>query len=87
MEKTVQQKSIDKAKRAGWKTYKLSTPGRRAIMDYMLTKATGKIVFIEFKRKGEEARKNQELRIKEFRDDGFEAHVIDDVEDMDFVLF
>lgn len=64
------------AKAIGWKTLKLNGHGDRGKPDRMFLK-NGKVVFIEVKRKGKQARKQQAYRLQKLRENGFKAQYVD----------
>lgn len=57
----------------GWMHKKIGT---NAWPDHMFLRR-GRTVFVEFKREGEKPRANQDRRLGQLRDNGFEAVVID----------
>ncbi len=76
LEKDVEEKWCDVAKRHGWKAYKFSSPGNSSVPDRLFLRK-GFAFFIEFKRPGKEATKNQLAEHKILRDAGFIVWVID----------
>ena len=86
-ESPVEDKTVQIAERAGYFVRKLSWPGRKGAPDRMFARHDRGIVFIEFKRPGETARRLQENEHKRMRDAGIEVHVCDTVEDALRVLW
>ena len=67
------------AEKQGWGVRKIQWIGRKSAPDRMFFKA-GRIVFIEFKRPGEEPRQDQAREIKRLLDQKLEAYAIDSKE-------
>lgn len=76
LEKEVEKKWCDTAKRFGWKAYKFSSPGNSSVPDRMFIR-NGFVFFIEFKRPGGVATPNQLEEHKEMREKGMLVWVID----------
>ncbi|CAA2367845.1 Phage protein [Xylella phage Bacata] len=76
LEKEVEKKWCDTAKRFGWKAYKFSSPGNSSVPDRMFIR-NGFVFFIEFKRPGGAATPNQVEEHKEMREKGMLVWVID----------
>ena len=76
LEKEVEKKWCDTAKRHGWKAYKFSSPGNSSVPDRMFIR-DGFVFFIEFKRPGGTATDNQLEEHKELRRKGMLVWVID----------
>lgn len=79
LESYIERNSVKYAEKKGWLYFKVTSPTKRALPDRFFARK-GEIVFVEFKRFGEKARKQQEKRIKELRDHGVTVHIIDTVE-------
>lgn len=71
-------KSIEKS---GYWVIKLSLLYFVGMPDRMLLGKNRFILFLEFKRRGEEPRKIQEYRINQLREWGFPAYVVDDAKE------
>lgn len=67
---------VDAAKTDGWLVRKLAWVGRRNGPDRFFAKQ-GRIVLIEFKRPGEDARLAQDKEITALKAAGVEVHVVD----------
>lgn len=76
LEKEVEKKWCDVAKRFGWKAYKFSSPGNSSVPDRMFIR-NGFVFFIEFKRPGKTATENQLEEHKVLREQGMLVWVID----------
>lgn len=85
------------AERLGWTIIrKLKWIGRRNAMDRFFARAyrkpcrecgaRGRVVLIEFKRKGKKPNITQEREIARFRDAGVEVYVVDDLADAREIL-
>jgi hypothetical protein len=84
MRKQVSESTIEKtvckhAKHNDWLVYKFSSPAQRGVPDRVFLKA-GRIVFVEFKATGKKATKQQIATHEKIRSQGFEVHVIDNIE-------
>lgn len=76
LEKEVEKKWCDAAKRYRWIAYKFSSPGNSSVPDRMFVR-DGFIFFIEFKRPGKTATDNQAEEHVRLRAAGFIVWVID----------
>lgn len=79
IEKLVEKKVCDYAKRHGWLVYKFTSPSHRGVPDRILL-MNGCAVFIEFKSYGRLTTKLQNATISKIRAANFRVLVIDDVE-------
>lgn len=52
LEKEIENRVCQYAREKGWLAYKFSSPSRVGVPDRIFISPTGKIIFIEFKRKG-----------------------------------
>ena len=68
------------ARSKGWSAYKWSSPGRRAVPDYIYVKNAVWIV-IEYKATGETPTHAQLFKHKQLAKQGIKVHVIDSIED------
>lgn len=76
LEKEVEKKWCDAAKRYRWIAYKFSSPGNSSVPDRMFVRG-GFVFFIEFKRPGKTATDNQAEEHVRLRAAGFIVWVID----------
>jgi hypothetical protein len=79
LEASIEAFVIKFAEDRGWFYRKVAWLGRRAAPDRIFAR-DGRIVFVEFKRPGEEPRALQRREIARMRAAGIEVHVIDDVD-------
>ncbi len=70
---------VDHAEKNGWFFRKVGWTGRKGCPDRFFAK-DGRVVFVEFKRKGKEPNGLQIKEIERMRAAGVEVHVIDDIE-------
>jgi len=85
LEKDIEKRAVKAAQAAGWRSYKFSSPAHRGVPDRIFIRA-GRVVFIEFKRKGGRVSKLQEREINTMREYGAEVHVCWSIEDAAAVL-
>lgn len=76
MESVIEDYVCERAAAQGWYVRKLKWIGRLGAPDRFFAKG-GRIVFIEFKRPGEKARRTQKDEIEEMKAAGIEVHVCD----------
>lgn len=81
LESALKSRAKKELEKAGWLVVHLIQTNLNGIPDTMILK-DGKAIFIEFKQKGKTARELQEYRIKQLKEHGFEAVVIDDMEEV-----
>lgn len=82
LEKDIEKKVCDYAKKLGCITYKFTSPACRSVPDRLIIMPEGKgAFFIEFKRKGAKPTPAQELEIQKIHKQGFPVFIIDSVED------
>jgi hypothetical protein len=80
LEKVIEAKVCDYAKKLGCLVYKFTSPARRSVPDRLFIKPDGKgVFFIEFKRKGQKPTPAQEVEIAKIRKQGTTVHVVDDI--------
>lgn len=84
-EAIVERTTCKRAKEQGWTVRKVSFLGTRGAPDRLFGRP-GRGVFIEFKRAGGDATKQQARRHAELRSWGFEVHVCDTIEQAADVL-
>lgn len=75
----VQKPVVRYARSKGWLAWKMEIVGINGCPDYFFFRA-GRVVIIEFKKPGKPRRKQQELRAADLAAAGFEAHLVDNVE-------
>ena len=80
LESAVERDACEYAKQHGWMVFKFVSPGCRGVPDRLFIRG-GRHLFVEFKREGEVARRQQEKRHRELREHGAEVHVIDNLRD------
>lgn len=85
LESSFQTKVLNRARVRGWWGIKVETRSMRGVDDLVLVRR-GRTIWIECKREGEEARRQQEVRIKEMRDHGAEVFVVDSMDDAEEIL-
>ena len=78
LESSIERAVCDHAKHRGVLTRKLDGMGHRSWPDRMLL-CRGRIIFIEFKRKGEAPTPLQAACHKQLTENGFQVYVVDDV--------
>jgi hypothetical protein len=79
LESGVEGPAVTYAELRGWWVAKFVSPGKRGVPDRLFIR-NGRHLFIEFKRPGKDARKQQEKRHREMREHGAEVHVVDNLE-------
>jgi Holliday junction resolvase len=77
-ENQIEKSVVALAEKAGWFVRKLEWQGNRNAPDRIFIKG-GRVVFIEFKDRGEEARLTQEDEIADMVAHGAEVHVCDGI--------
>ena len=78
LESVIEHKVIRFAKSLGIRTYKFTSPSQRAVPDRIFL-YRGKMIMIEFKRKGEQLRLQQQHEFKKIADEGFRIYVADNL--------
>lgn len=68
------------AKAAGWIVRKMMYQNRIGCPDQFCFGPGGRLIIIEFKAPGKKPMPHQQREIERLRDQGFEVHVIDDIE-------
>ena len=81
LEKQIESKVCEYAKKKGLLTYKFTSPARAAVPDRLFVLKSGKIFFCEFKRGGQKPTPAQEREHQKLRDHGVMVFVIDNVSD------
>lgn len=80
LEKDIEKKIGDFAKKQGCLYYKFTSPARRAVPDRMVITPEGVIGFLEVKAKGKKPTPLQQVEIKRLQDQGCTADWCDSVE-------
>ncbi len=80
LEKDLERKIVNKAKKLGYLTYKFVSPSNRGVPDRIFISEKGKLFFVEFKSKKGKLSKLQDKKISELRVRKQSVFVIDDEE-------
>jgi len=80
LEREIEQPAKKYAKAHGWWACKFVSPGLRSVPDDVFIR-DGRVLWVEFKRPGEEPRAQQAKRTREMREHGAEVYVIDNLAD------
>jgi len=80
LEKDIEAKVKEYAREQGLLTYKFTSPARAAVPDDMFVCASGRVFFIEFKRKGKLPTPAQLREHDRLRGHNVAVYVVDDVE-------
>jgi len=81
LEKLIEQKVCDHAKKLGCLVYKFTSPSRRSVPDRLFIMPDGKgVFFIEFKRKGQKPTPAQVVEIEKIKKQGVQCFVADTVD-------
>ena len=80
LEKDIEAKVIEHAKKRGCLVYKFTSPARRSVPDRMFINPDGQVWFIEFKRLGCTPTPAQAVEIAKIRAMNVVVHVVDSVE-------
>lgn len=81
LEKKIEEKVNDYAKKFGIEVYKFSSPNRAAVPDRMFVYPNGTVLFIEFKREGEKPTVPQLREHARLRGQNVPVYVVDNVQD------
>lgn len=79
LEKDIEKRVCDYAKKLGCLVYKFTSPSRRSVPDRMFITKEGTVFYIEFKRRGEKPTAGQQVEIEKIRATGVPVYVVDDV--------
>ena len=85
IESKVQARIVKKLKANGWRVLKVIQLSENGFPDLLCLRHPGICMWVEAKRKGEEARPLQQVRIAELRSLGFKAYVIDNEKEIDTI--
>ncbi len=77
LEKEIEQKVRNYARKKGWWVRKFTAPGRKAVPDRIFAKG-GTVIFMEFKAPGKKPTKLQEIEHELMRQAGLQVEVVDD---------
>ena len=80
LEKQIEVKVCDYAKKRGLLVYKFTSPARAAVPDRMFIHPDGAVFFIEFKRTGQKPTPAQEREHDRLRGHNVNVHIVDGVE-------
>lgn len=80
LEKIIEQKVCDYAKKQGVLVYKFTSMGKRSVPDRLFFLPGGKSFLIEFKRAGKHPTPSQRAEITRLQQQGVVVYVIDSVE-------
>jgi len=80
LEKIIEEKVCAFAKSKGILVYKFTSPNRRSVPDRLFITVTGKVFFMELKRRGQKPTPAQAVEIDKIRAQGVQVFVVDDVE-------
>ena len=83
LEKELEAKFRERMRQAGCKALKFVSPGCAGVPDRLVLAPGGKACFVELKKKGQKPRPLQERTIREFRELGFEVHIIDSLPEVE----
>jgi len=87
LEKAIEAKVCDHAKKLGCLVYKFTSPARRSVPDRLFILPGGKgVFFIEFKRKGQKPTPAQQVEIAKIRAQGASVFIVDAVAFGKFVI-
>lgn len=87
LEKYIEGKVCDHAKKLGCLVYKFTSPSRRSVPDRLFIMPGGKgIFFIEFKRRGCKPTPAQDVEIEKIRKQGTVVRVVDNVDEGKLVI-
>lgn len=86
-ETEIEKKFRQEVTRFGGVAYKLVSPGHSGMPDRLVLFPEGISGFVELKAPGRKPRREQELRIRELREKGFPALVVDNVEDIQTAIW
>ena len=80
LEKQIEAKVCDYAKKRGLLVYKFTSPARAAVPDRMFIHPDGAVFFIEFKREGQKPTPAQEREHHRLRQQAINVFVVDSVD-------
>lgn len=80
-ESAIERAVVSFAQEMGWRVRKVGYIGRRGAPDRWFFAPGPRLKIVEFKRPGERPDLLQQREIDRLREDGFDVHVIDNIED------
>lgn len=80
LEKDIERKVCDYAKKNNCLVYKFTSPQRASVPDRLLITDKGRVFFIEFKRAGKKPTKGQAREIARLKAQGVPVFVVDNVD-------
>lgn len=86
LERDTENRAVNYGRATGWEMRKYTSPSHRSVPDRLCMHDFCTIIYIEFKRLGEEPTPSQLIEHRKLRMRGFEVYVIDNVEDAKRVL-
>lgn len=86
LEKETENKAVDYGDKTGWTMRKYTSPSHRSVPDRLCLHDFGTIIFIEFKRLGEQATPQQKIEHNKLRMRGFAVYVCDNPDDAKAIL-
>lgn len=81
LEKEIEKKVGEYAKKLDCLYYKFTSPNQRAVPDRMIVAPGGAVGFLELKRKGQKPTALQQLEMNRLKDKGCTVHWVDNVSD------
>lgn len=81
LEKVIEGKVKDHAKKLGWQTYKFVSPATPSVCDRIFVNRWGVVIFIEFKQKGKKLTPKQQLHADGLKANYANVFMIDNIED------
>lgn len=81
LEKVIERRVTDHAKRLGMLAYKFTSPNRRSVPDRLFITPHGEAFFIEFKRTGGKPTDGQIREIARLKQQGIVVKIIDNIDD------
>lgn len=81
LEKHIEGKVCDHAKKCGCLVYKFTSPARRSVPDRMFITKDGVVFFIEFKAPGRKPTVSQSSEIERLSNQGVPVFIIDSIEE------
>ena len=85
-EREIEQKLVEKMKKADGMCLKLTSPGNSGVPDRLCLLSGGKVIFVELKAPGKKPRPLQERQIQKIRELGFRVEVIDSKEGIEKLM-
>jgi hypothetical protein len=86
LEKEIERKVCEHAKKKNWITYKFTSPSRRSVPDRIFISPMGTVFFIEFKQTGKKPTDGQDREIEKLCRQNCNVFVVDTVEGGKFLV-